>query len=89
VGDHDNRIKQTERGLHMRAALRPTPRATPPPPRFEHGLRATLAGLGVEPLEIAVEPVDRIDGGRDAAGKFKLVEAHARPVQPAVSQEHR
>ena len=40
-------------------------------------------------LEIAVELVDRIDGGRDAAGKFTLVEAHARPVQPAVSQEHR
>jgi phenylacetate-CoA ligase len=83
------RIKQTPRGLQVRAALRADAARGRAVAAIEDGLRAKLAGLGVEPLEIAVELVDRIDGGRDAAGKFKLVEAHARPVQPAVSEEHR
>jgi hypothetical protein len=57
--------------------------------RLEHRAAGALRDGGRRSLEIAVELVDRIDGGRDAAGKFKLVEAHARPVRPAVSQEHR
>jgi phenylacetate-CoA ligase len=82
------RITQTVGGLQVRAALRTGAARGPIVSAIEHGLRAKLAGLGVEPLEIAVDLVDHIDGGRDTAGKFKLVVAQPDRLEPSVGQEH-
>ncbi len=61
--------------LTVQAALRASALADPARHAIATGLRTKLAGLGVTPLDVDVAFVERIDGGRDAAGKFKVIES--------------
>lgn len=73
--------------LHVQAALRTGASAERTQSAIAAGLRDKLAALGALPLHIDVTLVDRIEGGRDAAGKFKVVES--RPDAPSVADPQR
>ena len=73
--------------LHIDAALRSGAPSTRVESTIAAGLRDKLAALGALPLHIDVTLVDRIDGGRDAAGKFKVVES--RPAAPSTTHPER
>jgi hypothetical protein len=48
------------------------------------GIGEKLASLGASPLNVDVTVVPRIDGGRDSAGKFKVIESNtgmSTPIQ--------
>lgn len=48
------------------------------------GVGEKLALLGASPLNVDVTVVPRIDGGRDSAGKFKVIESNtgmSTPIQ--------
>jgi phenylacetate-coenzyme A ligase PaaK-like adenylate-forming protein len=61
--------------LLVRAALRAGASADPTRAAIAAGLRARLAGLGVTSVDVDVTVVDRIEGSRDSAGKFKIIES--------------
>ena len=69
------RIVYADRRLRVCAALRPGAAPAPAKVAIAAGLGGTLAALGALPIEVDVALVDRIDTGRDAAGKLKVVEA--------------
>ena len=61
--------------LNVRAALRAGAAPEPAKARIATGLQEQLLALGAAPLEIDVELVNSIEGGRDSAGKFKIIDS--------------
>ena len=61
--------------LNVRAALRAGASPEPAKARIATGLQEQLLALGAAPLEIDVELVNSIEGGRDSAGKFKIIDS--------------
>ena len=59
--------------LRVHAALRASTAAEPTSAAIATGLRDRLAALGATPLEVEVAVVDRIEDGRDAAGKLRII----------------
>jgi phenylacetate-CoA ligase len=59
--------------LRVRAALRADGVAEPTRAAIATGLRDRLAALGATGLEVEVALVDRIEDGRDAAGKLRII----------------
>jgi phenylacetate-CoA ligase len=60
--------------LRVRATLRTGASAQSVKAAITTGMREKLIALGAAPLDVDVTLVDRIDGARDAAGKFKIIE---------------
>ncbi|HMG30955.1 MAG TPA: hypothetical protein VK585_12645 [Jiangellaceae bacterium] len=65
--------------LTVRVALRAGAAPGPTEAAITRGLLDTVASHGAAPLDVDVTVVDRIEGGRDAAGKFKVIESIAEP----------
>jgi phenylacetate-CoA ligase len=59
--------------LRVRAALRADGAAEPTRAAIATGLRDRLTALGATALEVEVALVDRIEDGRDAAGKLRII----------------
>ncbi|HSK97336.1 MAG TPA: AMP-binding protein [Euzebyales bacterium] len=68
------RIRYDHPRLHVRATLRTGVAAEPARVAITTGMCDTLASLDAAPLDVDVTFVDRIDGGRDAAGKLRIIE---------------
>jgi phenylacetate-CoA ligase len=68
------RIRYDHPRLHVRATLRTGVAAEPARAAITSGMCDILATLDAVPLDVDVTFVDRIDGGRDAAGKFRIIE---------------
>jgi hypothetical protein len=64
---HDERF-------HVRVALRSGFGVDDTTAAIRRGLSSAFTALGATP-EIGIEVVDRIEDGRDAAGKFRLIES--------------
>jgi phenylacetate-CoA ligase len=78
------RMLYDHHGLSVRVALRAGVAADVTEATIARGLRETLASLGATPLNVDVTVVERIDGGRDSAGKFKVIESStglSTPIQ--------
>jgi phenylacetate-CoA ligase len=69
--------------LRVRAALRASTAAEPARAAIATGLRERLAALGATPLEVEVAVVDRIEDGRDAAGKLRIIGTRDEPARQA------
>jgi phenylacetate-CoA ligase len=83
-GLREYRILHDERGLHVRVALRPGVGAGDTTAAIRQGLSDAVTALGAAKPEVSIEVVERIEGGRDAVGKFRLIESrvqsrHDRP----------
>jgi phenylacetate-CoA ligase len=74
-GLREYRILHDERGLHVRVALRPGVDAASTTAAIDRGLRAAITALGAAEPDVSVEVVERIEDGRDAVGKFRLIES--------------
>jgi phenylacetate-CoA ligase len=76
------KVVHDDRGLHVRATLRPGAPGEETAGRIGGQLRDRLAGLGVASPEVDVDLLASLAGERDGAGKFKLVESrvHRAPV---------
>jgi phenylacetate-CoA ligase len=74
-GLREYRIVHDHAGLHVTAALRPGFAAAETTAVISGRLRDAIVTLGAAEPDISVEVVDRIEDGRDAAGKFRLIES--------------
>ena len=75
-GVRQYRILHDERGFHVRAALRTGFGVDDTTAAIRQGVSDAITALGAARPEIDIEVVDRIEDGRDAAGKFRLIESH-------------
>jgi phenylacetate-CoA ligase len=69
------KVVHDDRGLHVRATLRPGAPRDQTAGRIGAQLRERLAALGVASPDVDVELLASLAGARDSAGKFKLVES--------------
>jgi phenylacetate-CoA ligase len=74
-GLREYRILHDEHGLHVRVALRPGFGVDDTTSAIRRGLGDAATALGASDLEISVEIVERIEDGRDSAGKFRTIES--------------
>jgi phenylacetate-CoA ligase len=75
-GVRQYRILHHERGFHVRVALQSGFGVDDTTAAIRRGLSSAITALGATRPEIGIEVVDRIEDGRDAAGKFRLIESH-------------
>ncbi len=75
-GVRQYRMLHDERGFHVRAALRTGFGVDETTAAIRQGVSAAITALGAARPEIDIEVVDWIEDGRDAAGKFRLIESH-------------
>jgi phenylacetate-coenzyme A ligase PaaK-like adenylate-forming protein len=69
------KVVHDDRGLHVRATLRPGTRGDQTAGRIGAQLRERLAALGAASPAVEVELLASLADARDSAGKFKLVES--------------
>jgi phenylacetate-CoA ligase len=80
-GLREYRILHDDRGLHVRVALRPGFKVDDATAAIRRGLDDAITALGAAAPEVTVEVVERIEDGRDSAGKFRLIESRVGSIQ--------
>jgi phenylacetate-CoA ligase len=80
-GVREYRILHDERGFHVRVAVRPGFRVDDTTAAIRRGLRDAITALGAEEPDVSVDVVERIEDGRDSAGKFRLIESRVGSIQ--------
>jgi phenylacetate-coenzyme A ligase PaaK-like adenylate-forming protein len=87
AGVKQYRMLHDGRRLAVRVALRAGAPADMSEATIRRGLGDALASLGAAPVDLEVAIVDRIDGGRDSAGKFKVIESSTEAVHEVPGQQ--
>ncbi|HEU0213734.1 MAG TPA: hypothetical protein VFR13_06600 [Jiangellaceae bacterium] len=85
AGVKQYRMFYDRRRLAVRVALRAGASPDLTEATIRRALREALASLGAAPVDLEVAIVDRIEGGRDSAGKFKVIESSSEPSTPIQS----
>jgi phenylacetate-CoA ligase len=80
-GLREYRILHDELGLHVRVALRPGFAVEDTTTAIRRGLTSAISALGAAEPEVSVEVVERIEDGRDSAGKFRLIESRVGSIR--------
>jgi phenylacetate-CoA ligase len=80
-GVREYRILHDERGFHVRVAVRPGFRVDDTTAAIARGLASAITALGADEPAVSVEVVERIEDGRDSAGKFRLIESRVGSIR--------
>ena len=80
-GLREYRILHDDRGLHVRVALRPGFNVDDVTAAIRRGLSDAVTALGAAAPDVSVDVVERIDDGRDSAGKFRLIESRVGSIR--------
>jgi phenylacetate-CoA ligase len=82
TGVKQYRMIYDHNGLIVRVVLRAGVAADTTKAAITRGIREKLASLDATPVNVDVTVVERIDDGRDSAGKFKVIESRTEATRP-------